>query len=130
MINVNIKEITPKYRINDEVSTTEKVAVIKHNGTVEMTISLERNPDMFNTLLMFSQMEPDNITIDFEEYAETRTPMQKYREIKGLTHEQLGDMVGCSRQTIVKVENKTSIPRLTLAVKIADALNMDVRDLL
>lgn len=124
MINVEIKET-----LKDRIGTTERVAIVKHNGSVEMTISLERNPDMFNTLLMFSQME-SSIVLDFEEQAEPKSPMQKYRELKGLTHEQLGDMVGCSRQTIVKIESRTSVPKLPLALKIADALNMDVRELL
>ena len=62
--------------------------------------------------------------------AATKCKLLKYREEAGLTLEQLADKVGCTRQTLSKIELKQSIPRLDLAVKIADILRIDPREIL
>lgn len=59
-----------------------------------------------------------------------KAKLMYYREKAGLTLEQLADKVGCTRQTLSKIELRQSIPRLDLAIKIADILGIDVRMIL
>lgn len=59
-----------------------------------------------------------------------KSKLIEYREKAGLTLEQLAEKVGCTRQTLSKVELKQTIPRLDLAVKIADVLKIDARTIL
>lgn len=61
---------------------------------------------------------------------EAKAKLIQYREKAGLTLEQLADKVGCTRQTLSKIELKQTIPRLDLAIKIADILGIDVREII
>lgn len=61
---------------------------------------------------------------------ESKSQLLYYREKAGLTLEQLADKVGCTRQTLSKIELRQTIPRLDLAVKIADVLRIDARTIL
>lgn len=51
--------------------------------------------------------------------------MKKLRKNVGLTQKELADAVGCSRTSIVNIENGTYIPRYPLLKKIADVLKVD-----
>lgn len=51
------------------------------------------------------------------------------REKKSLTQEQLAELVGVSRQSIISVEKCQYIPTTLLALKIAAALKTTVDDL-
>lgn len=105
----------------------DNVIAIKEQGKAILTISVERNPDVIQLVSLLDQANV--LDLDVEETT-FKGKLHQRREKLGMTHEQLGDLVGCSRQTIVKIENGSSMPKLNLALKIADALNMDVRDIL
>jgi len=51
------------------------------------------------------------------------------RAIKGLTQEQLAELVGVTRKTINTVENKKFIPSTYLALKLSRVLNVTVEEL-
>ena len=51
------------------------------------------------------------------------------RAIKGLTQEQLAELVGVTRKTINTVENKKYIPSTFLALKLSRVLNVTVEEL-
>ena len=51
-----------------------------------------------------------------------KNKMKEIRKSKGLTQQQLAQKVGVSRQTINAIENSRMNPTLTLAFKLADAL--------
>lgn len=52
------------------------------------------------------------------------------RKSKGLTMEQLGTSVGCTRQAIFKYENGSRVPDLDTLASIAVSLNVRAIDLL
>lgn len=49
------------------------------------------------------------------------------RTEKGLTQQQLADLVDVRRETIVRLEKQLYNPSLELAIKIADVLQQDIR---
>ena len=51
-----------------------------------------------------------------------------YRAKKKWTQQQLADCVGVSRQTITAMEKNKYNPSLTLAFKVANALNQPITD--
>lgn len=55
--------------------------------------------------------------------------IKKYREMKGFTQEQLAVMVGVDRTTINNYESLYRNPPLSIFIKIALALNVDLDDL-
>ena len=123
MIKAEIKEV-----LRDKSGSTDRVAVLKEDDKAILTINLERNPEAFDLISILSQANV--LDMEFDNPIESKSKVQQYRELAGLTHEELGNMVGCSRQTIVKIENRVSVPKLNLAIKIADALHMEIRDIL
>ena len=58
-----------------------------------------------------------------------RTEMKKYRQIKGLTQQQLADMVKVRRETIVFLEKSKYNPSLKLAMLISKALDTAIEEL-
>ncbi|OYZ23489.1 MAG: hypothetical protein B7Y39_04785 [Bdellovibrio sp. 28-41-41] len=46
-----------------------------------------------------------------------------------LTQQQLADLIGCSRQTIISIETSKFVPSVELALKLASALNVKVEDI-
>ena len=52
------------------------------------------------------------------------------RQIKGLTQEQLGKLMGKDYSTIGKWESGTRSPIMEDVLKLADVLNVDVKDLI
>lgn len=46
-----------------------------------------------------------------------------------LTQDQLAEKVGCSRQTIIAIENGDNDPRLSLLAKIAEVFECKIDDL-
>ena len=50
---------------------------------------------------------------------EFRCELKKYRQLKNLTQEQLGQMVGVRRETIMRLEAGKYNPSLKLAVDIS-----------
>ena len=60
---------------------------------------------------------------------ELKNSVKKYRQIKGLTQEELGLKSGVSRQTIISIERYRYKPSLELGLKIALALETDINEL-
>ena len=59
-----------------------------------------------------------------------RNKVRGYRALQGdLTQQQLADVVGCSRQTIISIETSRFTPSVELAIRLANALNVKVEDL-
>ncbi|MEY3053219.1 MAG: hypothetical protein RLY31_3004 [Bacteroidota bacterium] len=52
-----------------------------------------------------------------------------FRTVKGLTQEELGQLVGVSRQTINAIENNKYFPSLELGLKLSLVLDCPVNDL-
>ena len=61
-----------------------------------------------------------------------RENISKYRELKKLTQQDLADMTELSREYICDIENKNrnKHPSITVVGRIAEALNLDICDLL
>lgn len=55
--------------------------------------------------------------------------LKKYRTAKGLTQEELADMVNVRRETIQRLESAKYNPSLKLAIDISRALDVDVEDI-
>ena len=53
------------------------------------------------------------------------TKIREFRQIKGLTQQELADSVGVTRQTINALENARYNPSLLLAYKITKILDQD-----
>ncbi len=64
-------------------------------------------------------------------YDIARRNIKKYRELKGLTQQELADKVGVSMNYIAKIESIKMKKSFTLEVlgRIADGLNIDIRKL-
>ena len=58
-----------------------------------------------------------------------RWELKKYRQLKGLTQEQLGEMVGVRRETIVRLEAGKYNPSLKLAVDISRAVEAPIEEI-
>lgn len=52
------------------------------------------------------------------------------RLAEGLTQERLGELVDADRKTINRIEYAISDPPLSLLIRIADAINVDLADLM
>ena len=55
--------------------------------------------------------------------------LKKYRLLKGLTQEQLAEMVGVRRETIMRLEAGKYNPSLKLAIDISKAVDTPITDL-
>ena len=55
--------------------------------------------------------------------------LKKYRRSKGLTQEQLADMVGVRRETIMRLEKAQYNPSLKLAIDISRAVEAPIEEL-
>lgn len=55
--------------------------------------------------------------------------LKEFRQKKGLTQEQLADLVGVSRQTIISIERYRYKPTLELGLKLALTLDIKVEGL-
>lgn len=62
-------------------------------------------------------------------YDMIRNNIKKYREIKGMTQQQLADKTGISMNYIAKIESKKMQRGFTIVVlgRIADALDIDIK---
>ena len=62
-------------------------------------------------------------------YDVLRKNIKKYRELKGLTQQQLADKAGISMNYIAKIESKKMQRGFTITVlgRIADALDIDIK---
>ena len=61
--------------------------------------------------------------------AEFTCNLKKYRQLKELTQEQLAEIVGVRRETIMRLEAGKYNPSLTLAVDISRAVNVPIEDI-
>lgn len=61
--------------------------------------------------------------------AKITNKVKAYRKSKNLRQEDLADLVGVSRQTIIAVENERYSPSLELGFKIARVLGQNVEDI-
>ncbi len=52
--------------------------------------------------------------------------VQELRKAKGLTQEQLGEIIGVSRQTINAIEKEKFDPSLPTAFKMAEVFNLPI----
>lgn len=55
--------------------------------------------------------------------------LKEYRARMGINQQQLGSMVGASRQTISLIERGDYSPSVTLALKIARVFSVNVEDI-
>ena len=55
--------------------------------------------------------------------------IKEYRKQRGLRQEDLADILGVSRQTIIAIENNQYHPTLELAMKLVRYLNTTVEEL-
>ena len=55
--------------------------------------------------------------------------LKKYRLLKGLTQEQLAEMVGVRRETIMRLEAGKYNPSIKLAIDISKAVNTPIEEL-
>ena len=60
---------------------------------------------------------------------EFRCELKKYRQLKNLTQEQLGQMVGVRRETIMRLEAGKYNPSLKLAVDISRVVGAPIEDI-
>lgn len=60
---------------------------------------------------------------------EFRCELKKYRQLKNLTQEQLGQMVGVRRETIMRLEAGKYNPSLKLAVDISRVVEAAIEDI-
>lgn len=61
--------------------------------------------------------------------AEFICTLKKYRLLKGLTQEQLAEIVGVRRETIMRLEAGKYNPSLKLAIDISKAVNTPIEEL-
>ena len=68
---------------------------------------------------------------DYYYYDIVRKNIKKYRKIAGLTQQELADMIGVSMHYISQIESAKPYKYFTLIIigRIADALNIDIKDL-
>ena len=55
--------------------------------------------------------------------------LKQYRQIKGLTQEQLAEIVGVRRETIMRLEKAQYNPSLKLAIDISRAVNTHIEEI-
>ncbi len=55
--------------------------------------------------------------------------VERYRRQLSLTQEELGDIVGVTRQTIIAIEKGNYVPSLLLAMKLAQQFNIRIEEL-
>ncbi|MEE1304432.1 MAG: helix-turn-helix transcriptional regulator [Agathobacter sp.] len=55
--------------------------------------------------------------------------LKEYRALLGVNQQEMGTMVGTSRQTISQIERGDYSPSVTLALKIAKVCNVAVEDI-
>ena len=55
--------------------------------------------------------------------------LKEYRALLGVNQQEMGAMVGTSRQTISQIERGDYSPSVTLAIKIAKVCNVTVEDI-
>ena len=60
---------------------------------------------------------------------EFRCELKKYRQLKNLTQEQLGQMLGVRRETIMRLEAGKYNPSLKLAVDISRVVGAPIEDI-
>ena len=58
-----------------------------------------------------------------------RCELKKYRQLKGLTQEQLGELVGVRRETIMRLEKAQYNPSLKLAIDIARVVEAPIEEI-
>lgn len=56
--------------------------------------------------------------------------LKRIRKEKGFTLKQLGDILGCSAQLISQYESNNRAPKIETKIKIAQALNVQLSDLI
>ena len=66
---------------------------------------------------------------DFEIYRTIGQNIKFYREKAHLTQQELADLVGVSRQTIMQLERNRYNPSMLLAYSIAKVFNVSIEDL-
>ncbi|MCQ4921715.1 helix-turn-helix transcriptional regulator [Tissierella carlieri] len=55
--------------------------------------------------------------------------LKRYRQLKELTQEQLADIVGVRRETIIRLEAGKYNPSLKLAIDISKAVNTPIEEI-
>lgn len=55
--------------------------------------------------------------------------LKRYRQLKELTQEQLGDIVGVRRETIMRLEAGKYNPSLRLAIDISRAVDIPIEEI-
>ncbi|OOO00666.1 MAG: transcriptional regulator [Epulopiscium sp. Nele67-Bin004] len=61
--------------------------------------------------------------------ADFKSNLKKYRQLKELTQEELGNIVGVRRETIMRLENAKYNPSLKLAIDISRTLEVPIEEI-
>ena len=64
-----------------------------------------------------------------EQMLNDENPIRVYREYRGFTQDQLGAQAGISKQFLSQIENGIRMPSLDTLKRLADALRVDMDDL-
>jgi XRE family transcriptional regulator, master regulator for biofilm formation len=56
--------------------------------------------------------------------------IKKYRKLKKLTQEELGNLLGVTKSYVSKVESESTVPNLEMLSEIANKLEIDIGDLI
>ena len=72
-----------------------------------------------------------NLHEDYYYYDIVRKNIKKYRKIAGITQQELADRIGVTMHYISQIESAKPYKYFTLVIigRIADALNIDIKDL-
>ena len=61
--------------------------------------------------------------------ARIKNRVREHREKKGLTQSELAERSGCTRQTIIMLEQERYVPSLSLAFAVARVLEAGIEDI-
>jgi len=65
-----------------------------------------------------------------EEPSRIRLYLRRFREARGMTQQEFATLIGCNRSYLTQLENGDTLPSLSMLCKFAQALGVQVRDLL
>lgn len=74
--------------------------------------------------------QEESLPLDFvERRLAGESPLRLWRELRGLTLQDLAERVGCSRQMLSQFERRKTVPSTPLLFRLAQALQVDMDDL-
>lgn len=103
------------------------VVIMNSDGKKIQTINLVKNPSVKALLTGLSE---EGLVEMSEAHVSSENSIIAAREKAGLTSEQLADLLGITRQGMFKIETRRSMPRLDLAIKLSELLDLDIKEFL